>query len=233
MNNRASVAQSSRHQVAREAMSHPIQPQQVSMSVQKLAAYDKKEVAAFWDYCLPSLRGLFLWTLWSIGITKDEAEELATDTMAAIQKRLGGFGNMTFDQVLNYAFKSAFHRASKYRKSEKRKRRLPAARLREVAPWIGPPTTIDRDGNVIEVAPCPIPPDPSQRDTERIAAQDALSKLSERDREVVYLMYIVGYSIKETALKTGLSEANVKARGSRAKKKLVAEFSKQLPPKLN
>lgn len=173
----------------------------------------------FWNYCLPKLRNLFLWTLRPINITAVEAREYAADVMVEIYPKLGTLQNPTIQDILNYVYRSAFNLARYHLK-----RKYSYKQLREFAPWIGPATIVDHDGNVIEVVDHPILADPGQHVAELIAVKDALLELDKRDREVFNLRYMWGWSIKETAKITGLSQINVKAIASRARKKLRKRF---------
>lgn len=69
----------------------------------------------------------------------------------------------------------------------------------------------------------PDPVDEMQRDAERQAAQDALRKLSERDREVL-LLWDAGLSYEEIAEQTGLAQGAIGTTLSRARRKLVAAY---------
>lgn len=69
----------------------------------------------------------------------------------------------------------------------------------------------------------PDPVDQMQRDAERQAAQDALRKLSDRDREVL-LLWDAGMSYEEIAAQTGLAQGAIGTTLSRARRRLVAAY---------
>jgi RNA polymerase sigma-70 factor, ECF subfamily len=73
------------------------------------------------------------------------------------------------------------------------------------------------------VADDPDPVDRMQRDAERQLAQDALRKLSERDREVL-LLWDAGMSYEEIAAQTGLAQGAIGTTLSRARRRLVAAY---------
>jgi RNA polymerase sigma-70 factor (ECF subfamily) len=67
------------------------------------------------------------------------------------------------------------------------------------------------------------PVDRMQRDAERQLAQDALNRLSERDREVL-LLWDAGMSYEEIAAQTGLAQGAIGTTLSRARRRLVAAY---------
>ena len=62
--------------------------------------------------------------------------------------------------------------------------------------------------------------DPSYRDDTHEELKEALSKLSQKYREVVHLYYYEGYDVKEIASILSISESNVQVRLKRARDKL-------------
>lgn len=62
-----------------------------------------------------------------------------------------------------------------------------------------------------------------QRDEERQRAQDALRRLSDRDREVL-LLWDAGLSYEEIAAQTGLAQGAIGTTLSRARRRLVAAY---------
>ncbi len=67
------------------------------------------------------------------------------------------------------------------------------------------------------------PVDRMQREAERQGAQDALQKLSERDREVL-LLWDAGMSYEEIAAQTGLAQGAIGTTLSRARRRLIAAY---------
>lgn len=67
-------------------------------------------------------------------------------------------------------------------------------------------------------------PDSSTGIRKKLIVQEALARLSERDRLLLTLFYYQGFDIKETAVITGIKESNVKVSLSRARQKLRKEL---------
>ena len=69
----------------------------------------------------------------------------------------------------------------------------------------------------------PDPVEEVQREEERQRAQDALGRLSDRDREVL-LLWDAGLSYEEIAAQTGLAQGAIGTTLSRARRRLVAAY---------
>ncbi len=72
-------------------------------------------------------------------------------------------------------------------------------------------------------AATPDPNEEMQRDEERQRAQEALRRLSDRDREVL-LLWDAGLSYEEIAAQTGLAQGAIGTTLSRARRRLVAAY---------
>lgn len=172
--------------------------------VQGLASYQTQNVAAFWGYFLNALRKYYYYkTLMPLQITPLEAEELARnlaqDVVIKVHTKLYLFAGWNRGQIMGYVFRAAARRERRYLKTERKKRRISLAQLMAAAPWIGPATIVNQNGEVVEVASHPLKADPSQRVLESIYVRDALLKLDKRERTVLLLREVLELSVADVA----------------------------------